>query len=331
MKSQSNVRHAFTLVELLVVIGIIALLISILLPTLSAARQSARDLQCASNMRQLATSMVQYAIDHEGRYSTNINAIYPRPASNSGLPTANLWYDDDRIGQYLPEDVKPSANTANPTNGGGVFRCSSDLTEAERSYAMNLWASSLTNQFSLDFSPLRKEYTDEKIALNGPGYVRRDQPLGEYWSSNVKGGANMILFAEAHPKFSTDKGRFAGASVGFVKAPSAEFFPGDHFGGNENYAVGSGDFGGGPYPLENKNSDVAFLRHDRNGKPDEGLTRAVDTFGRANFAFADGHVEMLAHDSLVDTETNISNLQAQWSPLDSELVAQRTAALGGGN
>ena len=68
--------HGFTLIELLVVISIIALLIALLMPALSAARQQVRLTQCMSNLRQLGIASHTYAADYSGRVDMSVEGHY---------------------------------------------------------------------------------------------------------------------------------------------------------------------------------------------------------------------------------------------------------------
>jgi prepilin-type processing-associated H-X9-DG protein/prepilin-type N-terminal cleavage/methylation domain-containing protein len=116
-----NGRRAFTLVELLIVIAVIAILAAILLPTLGNAKLSARRITCVNNLRQLGLASQMYWDDHEGDAFR-----YMMGASNGGTIYWFGWIEAWVPGNEGQRAFDATAGVLYPYFGGrGVEVCPS--------------------------------------------------------------------------------------------------------------------------------------------------------------------------------------------------------------
>ena len=219
---------AFTLVELMAVVGIVSAVTAMLLPALTRAREVARSVRCASNLHQLGVAAANYAAQSRGRYPPNTSTTSP----------AAYWYDAQRFGVVLPP-TQTTPTDARP--GGNVYVCPDDFWgEVRVSYAMNAWASSAV---------------DPSVSSQSPA-------SGRLWTPRTGPASKLILFAEAYSGTASGTGWSAAPTVGGVAAPAPATVTtaGQRFGGAGGVNFNAKRWGKTP-------SELCYMRHRVPGTP----------------------------------------------------------------
>jgi prepilin-type N-terminal cleavage/methylation domain-containing protein len=159
---------AFTLIEMLVVIAIIAILAALLLPALSAAKSKGKRVACMNNLNQLALAVQMYAADNAGRLPDNL------PLNAPGYSTTNSWVADnmaDPADAINPVPIEQGKLFPYATHLA-VYRCPADPSQVRgtprvRSYSMNSWMGSRYMVTEANAKGFRTFLRDSELAVAG--------------------------------------------------------------------------------------------------------------------------------------------------------------------
>ena len=252
-------RPAFTLVELLVVIGILALLLSILIPTISRARETANRIKCAANLRAIGQAMQIYAgaepdggfprtkydpkkdklqLDNAGYHvadtfgksgyvgENNVPASLYLVMKSQRLPT-NLFIcpSTDAVPGFADEDVQQSSNwERSPLNLSYSLAAPFPSPAGDKDGFH--WSANLGSEFAIaaDMNPGTRGGSNNVL---GPAHDASTRDMAAANSNNHANRGQNVLYADGHVQFQTTP--YCGASRGVF---------GDHI-----YAAGAGDHG----------------------------------------------------------------------------------------
>jgi prepilin-type N-terminal cleavage/methylation domain-containing protein/prepilin-type processing-associated H-X9-DG protein len=127
-------RPGFTLIELLVVVSIVSILIALLLPAIQAAREAARRIQCANNLKQLGLGLLQYE---------SVHAVFPPSLVLGGVGNKITWFGGWSVNARILAFVEQGA-LYNAINWSSAYQLPMNLTAATTSISVFICPSELS-------------------------------------------------------------------------------------------------------------------------------------------------------------------------------------------